>query len=190
MSALPFRSTMSVEEYLALDRNSFETRYEYIDGQVYMLAGGTANHSIIKVNTISLLRTLLRGSPCHVYDSDMRVRVSETRYVYPDASVSCDSRDIGEIDILHSPRLVVEVLSPSTEARDRRRKLGYYRACPTIQEYMLVDTHRQAVDLHRRRGNLWVLSSFGPGQQVELESLNVHFPVSALYEDVILPEES
>jgi Uma2 family endonuclease len=176
MSAVPERSIMSLEEYLALDRDSFETRYEYIDGHVYMLAGGTANHSIISANIIREL-----GSLC--------VRISETRYVYPDASVSCNAQDRGQVDTLQYPRLVVEVLSPSTEGRDRGRKFGYYRACPTIQEYVLVDTQRQAVDVYRRRGNLWVLYSFGPDDSVELESLSVHFSMSVLYEDVVLPEE-
>jgi Uma2 family endonuclease len=189
MSAVPERSIMSLEEYLALDRDSFETRYEYIDGHVYMLAGGTANHSIISANIIRELGSLLRGSPCRVYTSDMCVRISETRYVYPDASVSCNAQDRGQVDTLQYPRLVVEVLSPSTEGRDRGRKFGYYRACPTIQEYVLVDTQRQAVDVYRRRGNLWVLYSFGPDDSVELESLSVHFSMSVLYEDVVLPEE-
>ena len=82
----------------------------------------------------------------------------------------------------------MEVLSPSTEGRDRGRKFGYYRACLTIQEYVLVDSQRQAIDIYRRKGHLWLICSFGPGEQVELTSLNVRFPVAALYENTMLPQ--
>ena len=110
--ALPNRPTMSVEDYLALDRSSREARYEYIDGVATLLAGGTADHATICVNLTSLQHSALRGKECRVYNSDLRVRLSRTRYVYPDLSVSCDTRDRGQTDTLQSPRLVIEVLSP------------------------------------------------------------------------------
>ena len=84
MAADPHRLVMSVEEYLTLDRNSLEARYEFIDGVVTMLAGGTANHSRISINLLILLDGALRGKPCMVYNSDMRMSISATRYVYPD----------------------------------------------------------------------------------------------------------
>lgn len=189
MVAQPHRLSMSVEDYLTLDRSSLEARYEYIDGYAYLMSGGTANHSAISINVTSLLRSLLRGSPCRVYNSDLRVRLSEMRYVYPDASVSCDERDRGQIDIVYSPSLVVEVLSPSTEAYDRGRKFGYYRSCPTIQEYVLVDTQQQLVEVYRRaRENLWTLHAFDQGERVYLASLDISFLVDDLYEDVSLTE--
>jgi Uma2 family endonuclease len=85
----------------------------------------------------------------------------------------------------------VEVLSSSTEAYDRGRKFAYYRACPMVQEYVLVDTQRQAVEVYRRKTDtLWTLHPFGPGDQVELASLNLSFPIAALYENVALPEDT
>ncbi len=184
------RLMMSVEDYLVLDRSSVEARYEYIDGYVYMPAGGTADHSSISINLTSLLHGLLRNSRCRVYNSDLKVRLSHKRYVYPDASVSCDQRDRGSIDTVQFPRLIVEVLSSSTEAYDRGRKFAYYRACPTIQEYVLIDTQRQTVEVYRRQSDtLWTLHPFGPGDQVELASLSLSFPIAALYEDVTLPED-
>jgi Uma2 family endonuclease len=184
------RSTMSVEEYLALDRGSIESRCELIDGCAYLLAGGTVNHSLISVNIISAIRGLLHDGPCRIYNADLRARLSENRYVYPDASVSCDLQDRGQIDTLQSPRLAVEVLSPSTEAYDRGRKFRYYRACPIMQEYVLVDTQRQAVEVYRREAdNLWTLHPFGPGEEVELASLGIHFPLAAVYADVVLADE-
>lgn len=181
---------MSVEDYLTLDRSSAEARYEYIDGYVYMLAGGTADHSSISINLTSLLHSLLRNGHCRVYNSDLKVRLSHNRYVYPDASVSCDQRDRGSIDTVQFPRLVVEVLSSSTEAYDRGRKFAFYRACPTVQEYVLIDTQHQAVEVYRRQSEtLWTLHPFGPGDQVELASLNVSFPITELYEGIELKED-
>ncbi len=190
MAAEPQRLLMSVEDYLALDRSSLDARYEFIDGHVYMLAGGTADHSTISINMMSLLHNHLRGGPCRVYNADMRVRLTESRYVFPDVSVSCDARDRGKVDILQYPRLIVEVLSPSTSSYDRSRKFSYYRACPTIQEYVLVETQWQAVEIFRRATeNLWTYHFFGAGDVVELASLGVSFPITALYENVTLPED-
>jgi Uma2 family endonuclease len=190
MVAERHQTSMSVEDYLTLDRSSLEARYEFIDGSAYLLAGGTANHSIIAVNITSVIHSLLRDGPCRVFNSDLRVRLSETRYVYPDVTVSCDARDRGQADTIHYPRLAIEVLSPSTEAYDRGRKFGYYRACPTMQEYMLVDTQRQAIEVYRREADsLWTLHPFGPGDEVELANLGVRFPIAAAYRDIVFPDE-
>jgi Uma2 family endonuclease len=190
MTALPNRLTMSIEEYLALDRNSTETRYEYIDGHVTMMAGGTLDHATISLNIASTLRGLLRGSSCRVFSSDARVRLSATRYVIPDVTVSCDGRDRGRVDVIQYPHLVVEVLSPTTEDYNRGRKFTYYRECPTIQEYVMVNTEYQAVEVCRRaRNDLWSFLVSRSGEDVELASLGVHFPITAVYEDVTFPPE-
>ncbi len=190
MAANPNRVLMSVEEYLELDRNSLDARYEFIDGVVTMLAGGTTKHSRICVNTVSQLHAALRGNPCQVFNSDLRVSISRTRYVYPDASVSCDPHDLeDEGDIIYYPRVIIEVLSPSTEASDRGKKFSYYRSCPTIQEYVLISTQEQAVDVYRRASdNLWTLHPFGPSEVVTLKSINVSIPMDDFYEDVTFPE--
>src|SRR5947208_8600621 len=183
MAADPRGLSMSVEEYLELDRNSLDTRYEYIDGYVYMLAGGSADHSTIRINVLTVLHRLLHSSSCRVYNSDLRVRLSKKRFVYPDVTVSCDPRHRGKIDIVEYPRLIVEVLSPSTEGYDRGRKFSYYRACPVLQEYVLIDVHRQAVEVFRRETeNLWTLHPFGPGDTIELTSIGVSFLIDAVYE--------
>src|ERR1700682_4366320 len=113
MSALPNRSMMSVDDYLRLEYESGDLRYEYIDGLVTMLAGGTLDHATIMLNVASILRTRLRSQTCRVFSSDARVRLSESRYVYPDITISCDTRDRGKVDTIQSPRVVIEVLSPS-----------------------------------------------------------------------------
>jgi Uma2 family endonuclease len=190
MTALPNRPLMSVEEYLQLERSSTDTRYEYIDGHVRMLAGGSADHSTISLNMAGILRRLLHDSPCRVYNSDLKVRLSEKRYVLPDVFVSCDERDRGRIDTVHFPRLIIEVLSPSTEAHDRGRKLSFYRACATIQEYVLVDSLRPAIEVYRRaENNFWTYHAFEPGDDVELTSLGIQFSVADAYEYVTFPPD-
>src|ERR1700730_13029680 len=187
--ALEHTPTISVEEYFQLEENNPDTRYEYLDGYAYMMSGGSANHATISGNIYAILRSLLRGGPCRAYNSDMKVRVSETRYFHPDVTVSCDPRDRGTADLIQSPRLVVEVLSPSTEARDRGRKLQYYLACPSIEEYLLVDSRSMRIEIYRKEPNKWIYDAFEADDEVELASLGVRFPVVAAYEDVIFEAE-
>ncbi len=122
--AVEHRRSMTVEEYFQLEENDPETRYEYIDGNVYAMASGTANHDTIKSNIQRILWNLLRGSSCRVYSSDMRVYVSEERYFHPDVTVTCDPRDRGRVKAIQSPRFIVEVLSPSTELIVGRMQIG------------------------------------------------------------------
>jgi Uma2 family endonuclease len=191
MIAQPQHLKMSVEAYLALDRESQDVRYEYIDGYAYLLAGGTPVHALIAANLISEINTQLRGGPCRVYTSDAKVRISQKRYVFPDITVSCDERDHeSDAEALHYPRLVIEILSPSTEAYDRGNKSSYYRACATIQEYVLVSTQKASVEVYRRTTNkLWTLYPFGRGEQIELASIGVTLPIAAIYENVRLSQE-
>jgi Uma2 family endonuclease len=111
-----------VEEYFLLEKNNPDTCYEYLDGYIYAMSGGTFNHDTIKSNLQRILWGLLRGGKCRVYSSDMRVYISRERYFQPDVTVTCDPRDRGTGDLLQSPRLVIEVLSPSTELKDRTWK--------------------------------------------------------------------
>lgn len=189
------------EEYLELDRHS-PVRFEYVDGVAYALAGGTLNHSEISLNLAELLRVQLRqlrqlrsadGGDCEVYNSDARVRLSASRYVYPDLTISCDARDQGTSDILTAPRVALEVLSPSTESTedyDRGAKFALYRACPTLQEYVLVASERQSVEVFRRGdagGDAWTLHTFGLGDVVELSSVGnggIRFAVADVYASV------
>src|SRR6266700_4200088 len=180
--ALPKNSMISVEEYFQFDEDSYEARYEYIDGHLRMLAGGTPNHAKISINISTVLNTALSEGSCSVYSSDIRVRLSESRYVYPDVTVACDEQQQGDGNMLLYPRLAVEVLSPSTEAYDRGEKFTYYRECSTIQEYVLVNTQRPFIEVFRREANnFWMYHAFESGEEVELASLNVRFPVMEVY---------
>jgi Uma2 family endonuclease len=181
MAADPQRMHMTVEEYLVYDRAS-AIRYEYYNGDVVAMSGGTLAHSSLALNMAVLLREHLgRLGPCRVYNSDVRVLVTEKEYFYPDVVVSCDIADKAENDILCAPHLVVEVLSPSTQSRDRNYKLQSYQHCPTIREYVLVHTEVQRVEIYRRlQEGTWQRQIYEREQEVVLESLDIHFSLSAL----------
>ena len=179
---------MTVDEWRTLERTSHDSKHEYIDGQVYSMAGGSLAHGRIGSNTVRTLEDALAAAsnPCDVYNSDVAVRLSPRRYTYSDASVTCYERDQAapEKTEVQAPCLIVEVLSDSTEAYDRGRKFGLYRACPTIQEYVLVATRYQAVEVFRRTPQGWAIyQSYGPGDEIELTSLGIRFPLAALYKN-------
>jgi len=180
---------MTVDEWRELERANPDNKYEYIDGQVYLMSGASLAHSRIGSNTVRALEDALGNEPCYVYNSDASVSLSEMRYTYPDASVSCDPRDQPTTEQIQvqAPRMVVEVLSDSTEGIDRIRKANLYHACPTIQEYMLIATKYQAVEIQRRAGDEWTLHLFGPNDEIELASIGVHFPLAILYRGTAVP---
>jgi Uma2 family endonuclease len=181
--ALQREHWVSVEEYLAIDRASIDIKYEYMDGHMYAMSGGTIDHAEIAANLFFMLRRYLQGKPCRTFSSDVRVQVAKTKYYYPDVTVSCNSEDWqqGTNDILRTPRLVVEVLSPSTESFDRGKKFRVYQACSSIEEYVLISTTHQMVEIYRRQGELWAYQQIGPGQQVKLVSIGLALPVADLY---------
>ena len=179
--ALPKYPIMDVEDYLLLDRNSKSACYEYIDGELRMLAGGSNYHSAIIANLTGILTGRLESGPCWVFNTDIRLQLSESRYVHPDVTVSCDERDQELDDMIHYPCLVVEVLSPTTEASDRGEKLFYYQECPTIQEYVLVDSQSIRIEVYHREEDGWKLHTYGPETTLKLETLEIQFPIGADY---------
>jgi len=181
---------ITIDEWHQLERANPDVKYEYIDGQIYLMSGGSLAHSRIGSNTVRAFEDALGETSCYVYNSDASVRLSETRYVFPDVSVSCDQRDqptTEQIEVL-APRVVVEVPSESTEGIDRIRKANLYHACPSIQEYMLIATRYQAVEVQRRAGNEWTLHVFGPNDEIELMSIGVRFPVATFYRGTVVLE--
>ena len=179
---------MTVAEWRVLERNNHDSKHEYIDGQVYAMSGGSLAHGRIGSNVVRTLEDSLEaaGKECFVYNSDVAARLSPIRYTYPDASVTCDEHDQPALDKIEiqTPRVIVEVLSDSTEGYDRGRKFGLYRACPTIQEYMVVATRYQGVEVYSRTAQGWTsYHAYGPGEEIELSSLGIHFPLAALYKN-------
>jgi Uma2 family endonuclease len=174
------------EEYFAWEEQQLE-RHEYINGEVYAMSGGTVNHSDIAGNLLILLKTHLRGSGCKTLNSDVRVNIVEsTNYVYPDISVTCNERDKSTTQYITYPCLIVEVLSPSTEAYDRGNKFRMYRQNPSLQEYVLVDADAVAIELFRKNdGDNWQIINYQLGDLVELKSVNLTFPIEDVYEGIV-----
>ena len=192
MVAQPSQQRMSVDEWRALERASHDVKHEYIDGRVYAMSGGSLNHSRIGINACFALENALlaAGKRCYVYNSDAAARISSKRYTYPDASVTCNEQDqpTGKKEI-QFPRLIVEVLSESTEAYDRGKKFGYYQACPHVQEYVLIDTEYQAIEVFRRTSQLWTYQAYGSGDEIALTSLDIQVSFAAFYRNSGVPEE-
>ena len=182
---------ISVEEYFALEKNASGICYEYVDGYAYMMAGGSFNHDAIKSNIQGILWNLfLQSDKCNVYSSDIKTLVAEKRYYHPDVVISCDPRDQGTGDLLKYPRVIFEVLSPSTEIRDRTRKMRDYLALPTLEEYILVDSKSYRMEMYRREPEKWAYYMFGPEDQLLLRSIDVRFPVVDAYRKIHFKSEN
>jgi len=180
---------ISLEEYFTILEKDPEHGYEYLDGHIYMMTGGSPDHSIIGSNMTGTLRDHLRNSRCIVYNSDVYLQLSERYRVCPDVTVSCDPRDRGAQDVIRYPSLVVEVLSPTTEARDRGQKSLQYRACPSIQEYVLISSEFLLVEVFRReKHGFWTLYTLGSDDIIELNSLGISFTVAEVYQNTSLTE--
>lgn len=183
----PARQVHTFAEYVELEAMSRTVKHEFLDGTVWAMAGGTPDHSAIAANIIALLRDQLRGHPCRVFTSDLRVRVKATGLgTYPDASVVCDSLELDPDDkrgtTVVNPRVLVEVLSPTTERYDRQEKREHYQRIPSVQEIVLVAQDAQRVVVWRREGNDFVEHIVAEGS-VELTSLGCSLPLSEVYLD-------
>ena len=186
MVASPQPTYLTPDEYLQLEEKS-DIKHEYIDGEIYAMAGALDPHVTIAGNLFALLRNHVRGSGCRVYISDMKVRIEkQNRYYYPDVVVTCDERDRGTPAYKKFPCLIVEVLSESTEANDRGDKFADYEQLETLQEYVLINTKRQRVECFRRSEGFWILQSYTSQQQsFQLKSIDFESAMTALYEDVV-----
>ena len=181
---------MTVADYLAFEEKS-EIKHEYIDGEIYPMTGGTLNHATIMMNVGGALWQRLRGTDCQVLSSAMRIRVSPTRYVYPDVSVVCSepATEYKSLTLLN-PTLVVEVTSPSTIDSDRVIKRDYYETIPSINTYLVIDQHRVLVELYMRREGGWFLQRFSDlGAAVPLAPLDCDLPLADIYHGIQFEEE-
>jgi Uma2 family endonuclease len=172
-------------EYFAWEEKQL-CRHEYINGEVYAMSGGTQNHSRIALKFAALLDNHLSNGSCRVFNSDCRVNIFETDdYTYPDASVSCDQRDEKTTQYITYPCLIVEVLSESTEAYDRGKKFFRYRQNSQLQDYVLVSSEEVAIDLYRKGDDeRWEIINFRAGEIVELQSVNLGFPIEQVYRGI------
>ncbi len=174
------------QEYFAWEEQQLE-KHELIDGWAYGMTGGTRNHSDIAGNFLAIIKPHLRGSGCKTYNSDCRINILNTHdYTYPDLSVTCDSRDNSSTQYITYPCLIVEVLSPSTEAYDRGKKFEKYRCNPSLVDYVLVSSEEMAIDIyHKNQVGDWLIRSYREGDRVELTSINLSVAIEQFYEEVV-----
>ena len=184
------RSIFSLAEYFAQEEQA-EDRSEFYEGEIFAMAGGTANHNLITINVTASLRDAVRNKPCKAFMADMRLLVKRRQlYTYPDVMVICGPLQYapGRNDTVTNPVLIVEVLSPSTEAYDRGKKFEFYRTIDSLKEYVLVDQSRLYVERHRPLGlGRWEMTAFtAPEEALFLESVDVELTLGAIYDGVEL----
>lgn len=188
MIALSNNIPLTVEKYLELEEES-PIKHEYIDGQVYAMSGTTDTHNIIAGNLFTLIRNRLRGTNCRVYFADVKAQIEKrNRFYYPDLLVTCNPQDRETPTYKRFPKLIVEVLSNSTEAFDRGDKFNDYQTLDSLEEYVIVNTKHQRVEIFRRNDKgLWVLQTYTPNEQTfALQSINLTASFLELYEDAEL----
>ncbi|MEA5551161.1 Uma2 family endonuclease [Anabaena cylindrica UHCC 0172] len=176
---------MTIEEYLTWELNQ-DIRYEYMNGEVFAMTGGTIPHNDIALNLYRPLYSHLRLRGCRVNVSDVKVQVtSKSPYFYPDLIVSCHPDDLNARKFIQNPKLIVEVLSPGTSDKDRGEKFRYYLTIPSLQEYILIDSEKISVERYcRGEGRMWLYYPYINGDIITLSSIEFEFPIEMLYEGV------
>ena len=181
MALLKLKTKISVEDYLEGEKIS-PVKYEYVEGEVYAMAGTSDRHNLIVGDIISSLIVHLRDSPCQPFFGDIKVRVTRNVYYYPDVLVSCEESPENPY-FRNAPILIIEVTSPSTAHIDRREKLLFYQQMPSVQEYAVVDQHKINIELHRRQPNGgWITYFFDESDaEIEFQSVKLTLPITEIY---------
>lgn len=192
MVALSKSPALTPDEYLQLEEKS-AIKHEYVNGEIYAMVGITDIHNTILLNLAFLIRNHLRGSTCRVYAADIKARVEKRNcFYYPDILVTCDPRDRETPTYKRFSKLIVEILSESTEAFDRGDKFNDYQTLDSLEEYCLVNTKHQRVEIFRRNeAGLWVMQTYTPENATfTLQSLDLTANFSDLYENITLEANS
>jgi len=184
---VPTRHRYSFQDYLDVEELG-AVRHEFLDGEIYAMAGGTPEHAALAAAILTTLGSQLRGRGCRPYSSDLRLRVPATGLAtYPDAAVICGEpiRDPDSSTHVINPTIVVEVLSPSTEDYDRGEKRQHYEQLVSLREYVLIAQDRRSVEVYARgeRETTWTRREYGARERIVLASLGLEIEVDALYAD-------
>lgn len=176
----------TASDYLAWESEQPD-RHEYLDGDVFAMAGAEDRHVTVSMNIAFALRQHLSGSACRTYMSDMRLHVAAANsYFYPDVLVTCSAADQASAMVKTEPKLLIEVLSPSTAAYDRGLKFSHYRRLSSLEEYVLIDLDTRTSDVYRKGADgLWVLHPFAQGEAVSLASVALSLSPEQLFADVL-----
>ncbi|HUN09665.1 MAG TPA: Uma2 family endonuclease [Aggregatilineales bacterium] len=178
---------MTEAEYLAFDRVS-QTKHELFNGEVYAMAGASERHNRITGNAYGSLWGQITPRSCSIYASDMRIRIPNGNYAYPDGSALCGPPDLmtDELDILLNPSVIIEVLSSSTESFDQGNKFTAYRAIPSLMEYILIAQDHLHVELRARQADgSWVMREYiQPDDRIHIPSIDAYLALTDVYRNV------
>ena len=179
------KTVFTAADYLAWEPAQLD-RHEYIDGEVFAMAGAEDRHVTVAGNLYIALRQHLGGSPCRTFMSDMRLHVAAANsYFYPDVLVTCSALDLASPLVKTEPKLIAEVLSPSTAAHDRGVKFSHYRRLASLEEYVLIDLDSRSTDCFRKGDDgLWVLHPFARGEALSLASVALELSAAQLFAEV------
>lgn len=184
MALVKLKTKLSVEDYLEGEKIS-PTKHEYVEGEVYPMAGTSDNHSRICINMTTALSIHLRDAECEPFAGETKVRVTRNVYYYPDVLVSCEENPEDPY-FRNEPILIIEVTSPSTEHIDRREKLLFYQQMPSVQEYAIVSQDKMNVEVHRRQPDgSWITYYFDESDaEIEFQSVELTLPITEIYRRV------
>jgi Uma2 family endonuclease len=186
MNALP-KLKMSLEEFLAWE-NAQPERHEFHQGEVFAMGGARRVHGLVVANLAREVGNRLKGSACRVFSETMKVQVAESTVLYPDIFVTRDKADLATEMIFRAPQVVVEVLSPSTQAYDRSHKFALYRRLASLREYLLVDPDSRRVESFRLgTEGQWVFHDMSDGSHLQLPSLGVEVALAEVFDGIDAP---
>ncbi|MCU0923667.1 MAG: Uma2 family endonuclease [Burkholderiaceae bacterium] len=181
---------LSLEAYLAWEEDQPE-RHEFHRGEVFAMVGAKRIHGRVVGNLLRELGLQLKGNPCQVFHEGMKVQIGDDTVLYPDVFVTCDKADLATDRIFRAPTLVVEILSPTTQAYDRSQKFALYRRIPALREYILVDPDTRRVEGFRRGADgLWVLHDMSDGDTLEAACLGLRVPLAEVFAGIEPPPEA
>lgn len=186
MVSNPVPNKMTVEDYLAYEQET-GIKHEYIDGDIFAMAGGSRRHNTIATNCSGELREQLRNTACQAFNSDMKVKISDVKFVYPDFTVVCGEQHYADEaeTMLINPTLVGVVMSPSSADYDQGTKATYYRSLPPLQAYLLTDQDKPYAQLYTRTSMGWLLQEFeGLDRIVPLDAIGCELKLTEVYLDV------
>lgn len=187
MNELARKLTVTFAEYLAQE-SAGDAKHELINGEIYDMARGTGEHARLASRTTAALAAQLRGKPCEVFSGDLLIRVLATGMAtYPDLSIIRGrfESDPEDKNVAVNPILLVEVLSDSTESKDRGEKFAHYRRIPTLMEYVLISQREPRIEVFRRTDAGWILSEATAGGSVKLHAIDGELSVDAVYANAL-----
>lgn len=174
---------MTMAEFLAWESQQPE-RHEFYCGEIFAMVGGTARHNRVILNLASRIGEHLDGTPCQVFAEGIKAGLAEG-YLYPDVMVTCGKAEAGDEQVIHDPKLVIEVLSPNTKGYDRRDKFILYRSLASLREYVLIDPADRRVEVFTLAGqNSWTLVDQSKASDLTLSSIDLAVPMAAVFKGV------